>query len=347
MKKKDVLRVPGWLAGVGDEGQEVIFSSSIRLLRNVKDVPMPHSASREQLINIKKKLDPVLGRLKAEEYFQEWEAERLLLNDRGILYEKHCMPFIDEQEARGMFVLTNSAFDTRILLNYQEHINVQSFAIGLDFDNLLARVRKMESEMEDVVDFAFNKRYGYLMSKVNTSGSGLQASVVLHLPALLGTEKIAKIEEHLAKLDLCLDRLYRDEQKMALGNLFVLSNMPSMNESEKDICEKVTNVALNLAKREKQMRRVLYTKSPVFVENYVWRAVGLLKTARIITAAEMLTMLSYIGLGIDLGILDKISWTSVKKLIVQSRNSHLQAIYPGEDLDQVRASIVRDVFKEV
>lgn len=347
MKKKDTLRVPGWLAGVGDESQEVIFSSSVRLLRNIKDVPMPHSASREQLIDIEQQLTPIWERLKNEEYFQQWDVERLSDIERGILYEKHCMPFIEEQERRGMFVLANAAFDTRILLNYQEHLNIHSFAIGLNLESLLERVHNLEAEIEGLAEFAFNKRYGYLMSKIQESGAGMQASVVLHLPALLGTEKIAKIEEHLATLNLCLESLYRDEQKVALGNLFVLSNKSSMVDSEQDILEKVQNVALNLAKREKQMRRVLYNKSPIFVENYVWRAVGLLKTARIITAAEMLTMLSYVGLGIDLGILGNISWTSVKKLIVQARNSHLQAIYPGKDFDQVRASIVRDMFKEV
>lgn len=347
MKKKDVLRVPGWLAGVGDTGQEVIFSSSIRMLRNIKDIPMPHAASREQLIKIKKQLAPVWERLKSEEGFQEWDAERLTGNERGVLYEKHCMPFIEEQEPKGMFVFANASFDKRILLNDQEHINIQAFTIGLDLEGLLLKVQGLETEIEGLCEFAFNKRYGYLTSNVKYSGIGIQASVVLHLPALLGMEKIAKIETSLAKGNMCLERLYRDEQKMALGNLFVLSNKPSLNDKEQDVLEKVKNVALNLAKREKQMRMVLYSKSPVFVENYVWRAVGLLKTARIISAAEMLAMLSYIGLGIDLGILDRISWTSVKKLIVQARNSHLQAIYPGEDLDQVRASIVRDVFKEV
>lgn len=347
MKKKDILRVPGWLSGVGDESQEVIFSSSIRLLRNIKDVPMPHMASREQLLNIKKQLEPVWSRLKDNENFQEWSIERLPTIDRGILYEKHCMPFFEEQEPRGMFVFANSSFDTRILLNYQEHINIQVFSIGLNLQQLLDKANALEKEMEELSEFAFSKRYGYLTSRVTDAGTGLQATVVLHLPVLTGMNKISKIEENLSRLNLSLERLYRDEQRIALGNLYVLSNKPNMNDSEQDILDKINNVALSLAKREKQMRRVLYTKSPLLAENHVWRAVGLLKTARIISAAEMLAMLSYVGLGIDLGILEKISWTSVKKLIVQARNSHLEAIYPDEDLEKVRASIVRDVFKEV
>lgn len=347
MKKKDILRVPGWLSGVGDEEQEIIFSSSIRLLRNVKDVPTPHIASRTQLINMKMQLESVWTRLKNEEDFQEWNVERLTALDCAILYEKHCMPFFDEQEPPGIFMLANASFDTRILLNYQEHINVQAFSIGLNLEGLFAKVHKLEEELEEHVEFAFNNRYGYLTSKVVEAGTALQATVVLHLPALTGMDKLSKIEASLGKISLSLERLYRDEQKNALGNLYVLTNKPNINDSEQDVLDKVKNVAINLTKREKQMRRVLYSKSPLIVENYVWRAVGLLKTARMLSATEMLPMLSYIGLGIDLKILDSISWTSVKKLIVQVRNSHLQALYPGEELEQVRASIVRDVFKEV
>ena len=347
MKKKDVVRVPGWLAGVSDDSQEIIFSSSIRLLRNVKDIPMPHIASREQLIGIKKKFEPVWERLKNEEFFQEWNVERMSAVDRGILYEKHCMPYFEEQEPRAVFVLANASFDTRVLLNYQEHVNMQAFAIGLNLEQLMDKMLALESELESCAEFAFNKRYGYLTSKARDAGTALQASVVLHLPTLTGMDKMAKIEASLAKANLSLDRLYRDEQKLALGNLYVLSNRPHMHDSEQDILDKVKNVALNLAKREKQMRRVVYSKSPLVVENYVWRAVGLLKSARLLSAAEMLAMLSYVGLGIDLGIVDKISWTSVKKLIVQVRNSHLLASYPDAELDQVRASIVRDLFKEV
>ena len=203
------------------------------------------------------------------------------------------------------------------------------------------------TETEECVELAFNKRYGYLLSKVDDAGTGLQATVVLHLPALTGMDKISKIESGLGKLNMKLARLYRDEQQNALGNLYILGNTPNIHDSEQDILAKVERIALDIAKREKQMRRVLYTKSPLVVDNYVWRAVGMLKTARLISAAEMLAMLSYVGLGIDLGILDKISWISVKKLMVQARGSHLQVLYPDESPDQVRASFVRDLFKEV
>lgn len=339
--------MPAWLAASTEAEQEIILSSGIRLIRNFKDYPMPQSAGREQLLELKGKLAPLLEGLCTTVGFQAWDMERLSDLDIGLLYEKHALPTVEYQDLKAMYLYTDACFQMRILLNYREHLNMQNLGVGLKLKELYEELSALEDGVEKCAEFAFSPRYGYLSHKVSEAGTGLRASVVLHLPALVGLEKIKKVAEAAGKLNLSFKRLYHDETKYALGNLYVLYNRGGVGEIESEIIEKVSSAALDIANRELQMRKMVMRKSELVAENQIWRAVGILQNARLLTAAEMLAMLSYIGLGIDLKLLKKISWLKLKKLMVQARSSHLQALYPEEDTDRIRAGLLREALKEV
>ncbi len=346
MKKKDVLKVPAWLAGMSGREQEVVLSSGIKVIRNIAGYPMPNHASLEQLGNIKNKLRAVMEQEPLKTRFNLWDFGKLDELERGVLYEKHAAPFLKDSD-REILLYTDEDFAMRVLINHKEHLQFGNIAAGLVLPELHAEVTVLEEQFAKQVEFAFSERYGYLAGNVLKSGSGLVASVVLHLPALIGMEKVEKLEEAVKLKKMSLVRLYKDETPFALGNLYMLSNEPTMNESEAETIDKVMRVAQEICERELKMRKVLQSRARLHVENYVWGAVGILQNTRMMQAAEMLAMFSYIALGIDLGLLEKISWGTLKQLMVQGRSSHLKMIYPGKDIEQVRASLLRNAFKEV
>lgn len=347
MKKRDIQKVPAWLAGVSSENQEIVLSSSLKLVRNIKNLPLPYTANKEQMLEVRERLAVALEVLQNQGY-SAWEMDELTELEKDVLYEKHCWSADLMLTTDVMALYTSSDFDTHILLNHQEHIRIRNFAVGLKLQELYPQISLLDDLLEEQVEYAFSNKYGYLTKAIDNVGTGLTASVVLHLPALVGLEKIEKISMGLEKLGLTLTRLYKDDHKHALGNLYVLSNLPNFTENEQEIINKVTGIAKDFVRREKQMRQVLYSKANNVVENYVWRAIGLLKYARKLSAAEMLSLLSYVGIGIDLKIVTTIDWLSLKKLMVQARDGHLRAQYGTKtSADDLRATIVRDVFKEV
>ena len=346
MKKKDVLKVPAWLDAMSGKEQEVILSSGIKIIRNIEGYPMAHHASLEQLDTIKNKISSVVDKIEPVGILNVWNFNKLTESARGVLYEKHACPFLNDK-MDGMLLYATEDFSMRVLLNYKEHLQLGNIRSGLVLDELYKELSSFEGKLSEQLPFAFSKRYGYLSSNVTKTGTGLEATVVLHLPALVGMEKISKLAEAIESKNMVLERLYKDDTSFALGNLYLLRNVPIITDSEQDIVDTVTNVAEELMGRELRMRKVLYSRSRVVVENYFWRAVGIMKHTRTIQAAEMLALFSYIGLGIDLGLLEKIDWLTLKKLMVQARNCHLKMIYTGKDIEQVRATLLRAAFKEV
>lgn len=347
MRKKEIQKIPTWLATVSSENQEIILSSSLKLVRNIKNLPLPYTGNREQMLEVKSRLAGALEVLQTQGYMA-WEMGDLSETEKDVLYEKHCCSPDLILTTDVMSLYTSADFDVNVLLNYKEHIRLRNFSVGLKLQELYPQISLLDDLLEEQVEYAFSSRYGYLTKNIADVGTGLTASVVLHLPALVGMEKIEKISKGLEKLGLVLSRLYTDDHKHALGNLYVLSNLPNFTENEQEIINKVTGIAKDFVKREKQMREILYSKANNVVENYVWRAVGLLKYARKLSAEEMLSLLSYIGIGIDLKILTTLDWIAVKKLMVQARDAHISALYGTKvDTEEMRATIVRDVFKEV
>lgn len=347
MKKREIQKIPAWLAGVSSENQEVVLSSSLKLVRNIKNLPLPYTANREQMLEVKERLSVALEVLQTQGYMA-WEMDELTELEKDVLYEKHCWSPELTVATDVMSLYTSSEFNSNILLNYKDHIRIRNFAVGLKLQELYPQISLLDDLLEEQVEYAFSNKYGYLTKRIADVGTGLTASVVLHLPALVGMEKIEKIVKGLGKLGLELTRLYKDDHKHALGNLYVLRNLPNFTENEQEIINKVTGIAKDFVRREKQMRNVLYSKANNIVENYVWRAIGLLKYARRLSAAEMLSLLSYVGIGIDLKIVTSVEWLTLKKLMVQARDGHIQAQYGSKiNIDELRATLVRDVFKEV
>lgn len=346
MNKSQIEKIPTWLNAESTAAQEIILSSSIKLKRNIKDIPLPHNASREQLAAIKEQLEPILSFLQEEKYTY-WDLGALTDQEVYLLMEKHLLPNVESDCFSNAELFVSKNLDTTVTLNCTEHLLLQNFAVGLQPGKLYDKLSALDDLFEKQVEYAFSGRYGYITGKLADAGTGLVVSILLHLPGLVGLEKIESISAGLEKMNMKLSRMYSDDARLAIGNLYLLKNIPTVAGSEQEILDKVATMAKELEKRELQARRVLMGRYRNSTENYIWRAVGLLKYSRAIQAPELLSLISYVGLGIDLKLISELKWINIKRIITMVRNAHIKALYPKENPDKVRADLVRAIFSEI
>jgi protein arginine kinase len=202
--------------------------------------------------------------------------------------------------------------------------------------------------LESKLDFAWHEEYGYLTSCPTNTGTGLRASVMLHLPGVSMTGHISNIIDALRKIGLTIRGIY-GEGTEAVGHLYQVSNQLTLGESEDEIIEKLNRVVNQLIRREKNTREFLKDKKHLELEDKVFRSLGLLRSARLISSKEAMEMISYIKLGKDLGMVEYQQWQDLIKLMIEIKPGNIQnrlgKTMNRVERDQVRAEMVRDYFK--
>ncbi|HWJ03163.1 MAG TPA: ATP--guanido phosphotransferase, partial [Verrucomicrobiae bacterium] len=203
---------------------------------------------------------------------------------------------------------------------------------------------KADDVLENALDIAFSEKNGYLTSCPTNVGTGLRASAMLHLPALVMTSQVNRVLGLLPQLGLAVRGLY-GEGSEAMGNLFQISNQVTLGKTEEDILANLSAVAKQIVDKEREARQGLLREAREQLEDRVWRAFGLLSNARLLSGQESLALLSDLRLGLDLNLLSKGSPEIFCELMVITGSAHLQYI-AGQEIstvarDMERAKVVR------
>ena len=199
----------------------------------------------------------------------------------------------------------------------------------------------------DVDDgFAFHERLGYLTQCPTNLGTGMRASVMLHLPALRMTGVVNSIGANLSKLGLTMRGLYGESSKPA-GAFYQLSNQVTLGISEKAAIDNLQNITTQLIAQEMRSRENLL--NDIEVQDKIHRALGILKSAMLMDHSEAMRLLSLVRLGVSEKKLETLSTDSIDKLIVEIQPASIMTRY-GDDMsprdrDVKRAEILRDRFK--
>ena len=200
------------------------------------------------------------------------------------------------------------------------------------------------------LSFAFHPEFGYLTACPTNVGTGLRASVLIHLPALVWSKEITKVLQGLAQVGLTYRGLF-GEGSEALGNLFQLSNQTTLGKSEAELLDHLGHMVRQVMEYEERAREVLRRDSPVALEDKVWRAWALLRHARVLTFDETVNLLSGVRLGVGLRLLPDVPLISLNRLLVLAQTAHVaQAAglsLTDEALPAHRAEFVRRTFEEV
>lgn len=339
-----------WMNSKGQDG-DVVLSSRIRLARNLCEVPFPNRADAGQLAQVEEKMQGL-----AEELLKHTENEYLFVEldklsqlERNVLVEKHIISPNHASLPEHRALLVSDDATASIMINEEDHLRIQCIYPGLNLDEALVLAHRIDDTLEDKLDIAFNEQMGYLTACPTNLGTGLRASVMMHLPGLVFTRQMNRIVNAATQLGLAVRGFYGEGTETA-GNIFQISNQLTLGFSEQEIIDNLSSAVKQIINHERSARQALYKHSPDALTDKVWRAYGLLRYARSISGQEALALLSEVRLGIDLNIIDEIEPESFNQLVITTRPNYLQKLLGNDDLSQTelnrfRAQLIRETLE--
>lgn len=320
--------------------KDVVLSSRIRLARNVKDIPFPTVMTEEQgkkVIELARKA--ILGsNTILSTQFTEYEMKKLTPLDRQALVEKHLISPDLSQNIKTGYALIKDDNTVSIMVNEEDHLRIQCILPGLKLDESWDMADKIDDLIEETIDYAYDEKIGYLTSCPTNVGTGIRASVMVHLPALTITGQISNILNSVSKIGMAVRGIY-GEGTQALGDIYQISNQVTLGQSEKEIIENIEGVAKQIISSERRAREELYKKQRVQIEDRVGRAFGILSHAKVMSTKEYMTFMSDVRLGIVLGILS-VDLDKLDRLTTQIQPANLQKIY-GMQLNPYERDVKR------
>ncbi len=317
-----VERPSTWLSGEGLEADKVI-SSRVRLARNMKGRRFPHKASEEELKSVVEDVKNSIPSLDGIQPVTSLSLEELSDLDREVLFERHLVGKEPVANPSTKIVVFRDDESVAILTNEEDHLRISGLASGFDLWEALRLARDTDGELENLYEPSYSDRWGYLTACPTNVGTGMRASLLLHLPGLVLTREIGKVINGISQIGLTV-RGFRGEGSEVLGNLFQISNQATLGQTEEEIVEMVQNVTARLLQYEDQAKEVLMNDARVQVEDKVWRALGLLRTARLISSSESAALCSAVRLGIDLGMVKNLHISLLNEIFQLSQSAHVR-----------------------
>jgi len=349
MKLEDMLYKNGeWLKGTGPKSN-IVISSRVRLARNLEGLPFFNWAKakdKESVLETVKEAVEKSKFLKKSIFFQMKDLAEI---DRQFLVERHLMSPEHVIEPEYKALVMDDKEIVSIMINEEDHLRIQILQSGFNITEAWRMSDEIDTDLGKKLRYAFSRRWGYLTACPTNTGTGLRASIMLHLPGLVMTSQIGKVFQAISKLGLTLRGFY-GEGTEAVGNLFQVSNQVTLGRSENDLIDKISGIVDKLVKREEATRNVLMARNKDEISDKIWRAYGTLKSARIITSTEAIRLLSAIRLGVDLNIAGSVRKTLVNELLMKIQPAHLQKmegkLLTPNQRDYKRADLIRKKLTE-
>ncbi|MCK4873384.1 MAG: protein arginine kinase [Phycisphaerales bacterium] len=330
--------------GGGGPACDVVISSRVRLARNIAGYPFVAKASTQQRQEIVALVARCAPKWADGMVWVDLSAapslDRTLLVERRLISRNHAKG----SKPRGVAFTRDESVS--VMVNEEDHLRIQVLQPGLQLHETYERIDRVDDEVESEIDYSFSNRFGYLTACPTNVGTGIRVSVMLHLPALRLRGEIEKVRRAVKDMQLAL-RGFHGEGTEATGDFYQLSNQTTLGRSEREILgDFVDGVIPSVVEYEHRAREALLAKRRVFLEDQVFRAWGLLTSARLLDADETLQLLSLIRLGSCLGLIESVDPIAVRSLLLLTQPAHLQRIV-GKRLDQAgrriaRAELVRE-----
>lgn len=325
---------------------DIIVSSRIRLARNIKEFPFKIKMTKEdknKLLEKIKFITPSIG----------YGLKFLYLKDmdditKMSLVEKHILsPEMALKKEQDGAILINDEENICIMLNEEDHIRLQVFASGLDLQNTLNLAVEIDKKLDELLGFSTSEKYGFLTACPTNVGTGLRASVMVHLPALKMTGNLNKLLHIVNSFGMTIRGAYGEESK-AKSDIYQISNNQTLGITEKEIVTNLENITKKVMEQEHLARKYL-AKNSDDLEDKVYRSYGILTNARKLTSEECDNLLSDIKLGTDLGIIEELDDSKVKELMLYTKPANLQKrvgkLLDANERDKKRTEIIKQITK--
>lgn len=322
----------------------IIISTRVRLARNLKDYPFPCRLSEQGRRKVNDKVRAAITQSNSvlQNDFEYIELEKLTPTESVSLVEKRLVSpeFISDTSGRALLLSSDRSLS--IMINEEDHIRLQVIKKGLALEEVYETADRLDTLLDENLEFAFDEKLGYLTQCPTNLGTGMRASVMLHLPALEKSRAISRIAGSLSKLGLTI-RGAHGEGTEPKGALYQLSNQVTLGISEKAAIENLKNIALQLASQEEQARERLC--ADIDVRDAVSRSLGILRSALVISHDEALKLLSNVRMGVLSGQITDVSTDAIDELMTEIEPATLSVSagksLSAHDRDIERAKLIK------
>jgi protein arginine kinase len=265
--------------------------------------------------------------------------------ERQVLVERHLVSHElgDGARPRGIYVAKDDRIS--VMVNEEDHLRLQSLTPGFQLAEAWALADAADDELDGSLEYAFSDDIGYLTACPTNAGTGLRASVLIHLPALVLLEEIQRVLKSIMQVGLNVRGLYGEHSDI-MGNLFQISNQTTLGRGERDSIESLERVTKQIIETEERARERMLRDARTQLEDKVWRAYGTLRYCRSIQAKEVINLCSAVRLGVAMGLDGLCPLRVVNELLVSTQPAHLQRL-AGEEMapperNLYRAQVVRE-----
>jgi len=331
-----------WLDASGEHA-DVVLSTRIRLARNVEGyafTPRARDAERLRVLSQIRDAAPAVPSLRGSVLLR---VDELATVDRKLLHERHLVSRELAGLESGQDVRTGAALllgeSVSVMVNEEDHLRLQALRSGLAVHEAYRAALRLDQELGSRVPYAFHHEFGFLTACPTNTGTGMRASVLIHLPGLVLTKEISKVLAGLQQMGLTYRGLYGEGSEV-VGNFFQISNQTTLGRSEEDLLDSLARVVQKVIEREEEARRVLLRDAGYIIEDKLWRAFGTLRFARILTLDDAMNFLSGVRLAVGLKLISGLSVYTLNKLLIFCQSAHL-AHAEGRALSEAEASQAR------
>lgn len=337
-----------WLRGHGPES-DIVISSRIRLARNLAAFPFTSRANAYQKAEIEGLLRERIGKLEIDPKLDYLNVPGLSALERQLLVERQLISreLSNSEGPRGVAVGPRETVS--LMVNEEDHLRLQVMRSGYSLDEAWQDIDKVDDLLEQRINYAFSEEFGYLTACPTNVGTGMRASVMLHLPALVWTKQIEKVFRALQKINLAVRGLY-GEGSRASGDFYQISNQVTLGKGETGILKEIHDVIPTIISYEREARKTLLRDNRQMLQDRVARALGTLRSATMMTSEETMDLLSHVRLGVNSGLIDDITIATVNELFIHTQPAHLQklmgAVLDGEERNAARARYLRTRMRE-
>ena len=342
-----LIDTPSELTDASNSKTAIVLMTRIRLARNLASVPFPgwaRPAQREEAYDVCRTALAGAASMKRSLCIGVSELSEL---EKQILVERHLISreLSGAKSGAGVVISQNQAIS--VMINEEDHLRIQVLRSGFQLKKAWNTINDLDTALEEQLDYAFSAKQGYLTACPTNLGTGMRASAMMHLPALVIAGQMEKVVRAVNQLGMVVRGQF-GEGSDASGSIFQISNQTTLGESEPEIIKRLGSVLNTIIEHETNARQRLIESDSGKLFDKIGRAFGILQNSHLLNSAEAMNMLSLIRLGIDLGIFAEVERPKVDRLFIEAQPGHLQHAQRGEfeagQRDLMRAARLRSEF---
>lgn len=328
----------------------VVLMTRIRLARNLSETPFPSWAKLPQRTQVLETCLPAVASLNQMKRGITAEVEELSELEKQILVERHLISreLSGAPEKAGVVISKDQSVS--VMINEEDHLRIQVIKSGYRFKQAWNSVNVVDSTLEDELDYAFSSRIGFLTACPTNVGTGMRASAMMHLPALVISNQMEKVVRAVNQLGIAVRGLF-GEGSDASGSIFQISNQTTLGESEEEIIKRLSAVLKTIIDQEMNAREKILEKDPNKLFDKIGRAYGILQNSHLLSSSECMNLASLVRFGVDLEMFSEETRNTVDRMFIECQPGHIQHLVgksiDTNERDAFRSEYLRKQFENV